>query len=258
MAGQAGRLKRTAGVAILAVVAIGALALAVLSLDVGQVAAATRTEDVSAPDSLSADNLVRVAVIGDSYTGGSDEGGYGAENWTVKAAAALTDEGLPVAMSVGAAGGTGYVVETAEAGPFGSRTGDVLDAGTDVVVVFGSRNDGPVADQVGEAAVALYADIARRAPNATLLVVGAPWVDANVPGAIVQIRDQLAREAAAAGGEFLDPIADRWFFGPDSALIGSDDVHPTDEGHTYMAERILEPLRPLVEEAADSGDGRTN
>ncbi|MGH3644916.1 MAG: Rv0518 family GDSL lipase, partial [Mycobacterium sp.] len=68
-----------------------------------------------------------------------------------------------------------------------------------------------------------------------------PWPTADVPPAILQIRDILSFQAMLAGATFVDPIAQRWFVDrPD--LIGQDGVHPTDAGHAYMADKIA----PLI------------
>jgi lysophospholipase L1-like esterase len=38
----------------------------------------------------------------------------------------------------------------------------------------------------------------------------------------------------------VDPLAEGWFTGSDSGLIGADRVHPTDDGHAYLA-RLIAP-----------------
>ena len=86
-----------------------------------------------------------------------------------------------------------------------------------------------------------FAQAHRIAPRANLLVIGPPWPSADVPPAVLQIRDVLRFTAGMAGATFIDPIAEGWFVGrPD--LIGADGERPTDAGHTYMAERIA----PLI------------
>ena len=78
------------------------------------------------------------------------------------------------------------------------------------------------------------------APGAKLLVIGPPWPTADVPPAVLQIRDVLGMQAGMAGATFIDPIAERWFVDrPD--LIAPDGVHPTDAGHDYLAGLIAPP-----------------
>lgn len=182
-----------------------------------------------------------VAVIGDSYTGGSDEGGYGAANWTQRVAAALADEGTPVTLSVAVEGGAGYVAEGVEGGTFGELVPEAVAPTAEVVIVFGSRND---SGDISDAAAATLAAVRAAAPTATLLVIGPPWVDDDPTANVVASRDALAAAAADLGATFVDPLAEGWF--ADGALIGEDGVHPTDEGHAYMAELILPHLRAAL------------
>ena len=82
----------------------------------------------------------------------------------------------------------------------------------------------------------------RLAPTARFLVIGPPWPTADVPEAVLQVRDVLNVEARAAGAPFIDPLGDGWFVGrPD--LIGPDGVHPTDAGHEYLAGKIAPLIR---------------
>jgi lysophospholipase L1-like esterase len=189
---------------------------------------------------------VPVVVIGDSYTGGSDQGGYGNARWTAVAASTLDAADLPVLLTVNAVGGTGYVAHAGGTKPFPDRVAAAVTKDARIVVVFGSRNDGPDAAAVGPAAREVYADIKRLAPQAKLLVIGPPLVDADSAALIGDLRDTLKQATAAAGGTFVDPVAEGWFTGRDAGLIGSDKIHPVDAGHKYMAGKILVHLKPLV------------
>jgi lysophospholipase L1-like esterase len=59
------------------------------------------------------------------------------------------------------------------------------------------------------------------------------------------VRDIASREAAAVGATFVDPIADRWFADA-PALIGGDGIHPTDDGHRLMAQKLEPYLRSAL------------
>jgi hypothetical protein len=48
--------------------------------------------------------------------------------------------------------------------------------------------------------------------------------------------DNGAAADVHAGVTFVDPPADGWSTGRLRGLIGADDVHPTDEGHRYLAD----------------------
>lgn len=174
-----------------------------------------------------------VTIIGDSYTGGSSEGGNKAANWVARVQqtfdqANFDNEGV---------GGTGY---TSQVNSFGSRIAGSIGPNTDLVVFFGSRNDvaSPPAT-VGAAASSAYAEVKRIAPKAKLLVIGPAWGGGPVPEPMLEVRDAVRAAASASGASFVDPLADRWFLTPDTEiLIGADGVHPTDEGHAFLATAI--------------------
>ena len=187
--------------------------------------------------------LNHVAVVSDSYTTGTTEGGQGPRSWPARAWQILAQGGEHIAPDVTAEGRAGYVVRGDHGGVFEDLTAHAVKPADALVVFFGSRNDqdvdpGLLAERVGSTF-----DLARRlAPSAKFLVIGPPWPTADVPPAMFQIRDVLGAAAGAAGAAFVDPIAERWFVDrPD--LIGADGVHPTDAGHEYMADMIAPLIR---------------
>lgn len=187
-----------------------------------------------------------IAVIGDSYTAGSAEGGQGAAGWTELAWRRLAQDGVPVAATVAAEGGAGYGVPGNRGGRFEDLTARAVRPDDTAVVYFGSRNDQPVDPGQLTAMVHDTLGLARRlAPAARLLVIGPAWPSAEVPDTVLRIRDLLAVEAQLADGEFVDPIADGWFVDRPE-LIGADGVHPTDAGHAYLAERIAPLIAALL------------
>lgn len=184
----------------------------------------------------------RIAVIGDSYTTGSDEGGLDAKGWPTQAWQILARQGVATTADVGAEGGAGYGTRGNRGSLFEDLTAATVKPDDTLVVFFGSRNDQRV--DPTQLSILIYGtfQLARRiAPAARLLVIGPPWPTADVPAEVTRIRDTLAYQADLAGATFIDPIAARWFVDRPE-LIGSDGVHPTDAGHTYMAEKIA----PLI------------
>jgi lysophospholipase L1-like esterase len=181
-------------------------------------------------------------VIGDSYTTGTDEGGWGSNTWTNRTWLTLARQGVQVAPEVASEGRAGYVVRGDHGSVFEDLTNRAVHPDDALVVFFGSRNDHGV-DPTQMAAMAHDTlDLARRiAPTAKLLVIGPPWTDSDPPIDVLYIRDILSGQANEAGATFIDPISEGWFVGrPD--LIGPDGVHPNDAGHAYMAEKIA----PLI------------
>ncbi len=186
--------------------------------------------------------LYHVAVIGDSYTTGTDEGGLGDRGWASLTWKRLADEGIRVAPDVASEGRAGYGVRGDHGSVFGDLTARAVRPDDVLVVFFGSRNDqGVDLSALALAARAAFQAAKSTAPLATLLVIGPPWPTADPPANILQIRDVLAHQALAAGAVFVDPLAERWFVDAPT-LIGADGVHPTDTGHGYLAAKIA----PLI------------
>lgn len=217
--------------------------VAAFVISLGLVAVAASTP--SAPDYRLASRetpLVRVAVVGDSYTTGTDEGGQGSKGWTTRAWQQLARQGVQIAPDVAAEGGAGYGMPGVHGSVFEGLAARVVRPDDSLVVFYGSRNDQPVDPAMMSGDIHDALEVARRvAPKAQLLVIGPPWPTADVPPAVTFIRDVLAGEARAEGATFIDPIAERWFVGSPE-LIGPDGVHPTDAGHAYMANKIA----PLI------------
>lgn len=187
--------------------------------------------------------LNHVAVIGDSYTTGTNEGGLGARSWPSRAWQVLSARGSRVSADVAAEGRAGYAVTGDHGSIFEDLTAHAVQSDDALVVFFGSRNDQGVDPGLLIEKTHAALDLARRlAPAARLLVIGPPWPTADVPPSMYLIRDILGGAAGAAGATFIDPIAEHWFVGrPD--LIGADGVHPNDAGHQYMADKIAPLIR---------------
>jgi lysophospholipase L1-like esterase len=199
---------------------------------------------VRAYDTLTLDSrLNHIAVIGDSYTTGTDEGGLGPRSWTALAWHTLAARGMRIAADVSAEGKSGYFVPGDHGSVFEDLTARAVKPDDALVVFFGSRNDQGVDPALLAGRARDTFDLARLiAPSAKFLVIGPPWPTADVPGSMLMIRDVLNAAARAAGAAFVDPIGDRWFVDrPD--LIGPDGVHPNDAGHAYLADKIAPLIR---------------
>jgi GDSL-like Lipase/Acylhydrolase family len=199
---------------------------------------------VLAYDTLTLDSrLNHIAVIGDSYTTGTDEGGLGPKSWTARAWQTLAQRGVRIAADVSAERGAGYFVPGDQDSVFEDLTARAVKPDDALVVFFGSRNDQVVDPSLLAGRARDTFDLARiLAPSARLLVIGPPWPTADVPEPVLQIRDVLNAAARGAGAAFVDPIGDRWFVDrPD--LIGLDGVHPNDAGHAYLADKIAPLIR---------------
>ena len=222
---------------------MGRLATLVISValvigTVGQYPARTR----SFATLTSGSPVNHVAVIGDSYTTGTDEGGEGPNAWTFRVWEILAHQGVFVAPDVASEARAGYGVLGDHGSYFEDLTARAVRPNDALVVFFGSRNDqGADLELLAGKADDTF-ELARRiAPTARLLVIGPPWPTADPPDAVLQVNDILNRQASAVGATYVDAIADRWLVGrPD--LIGADGIHPNDAGHEYLADEIA----PLI------------
>src|ERR1044071_9732027 len=83
----------------------------------------------------------RIAVIGDSYTTGTDIGGLVRAGWTARAWDELANSRMAVSADVGAEGGAGYGTRGNQGSVFEDLTARTIRPDDSLVVFFGSRND---------------------------------------------------------------------------------------------------------------------
>lgn len=187
---------------------------------------------------------LRIAVVGDSITSGTQQGGRGDKGWPRLINAQLQAQGMDVVTDVGAEGASGYVNVGHGGGVFADKIAKRVRADDTLVVFFGSINDSrATAGQMAHATCDTLRGAIQAAPSARLLVIGPAWTDADPPDYILRSRDILRDRAKSLGARFIDPVHERWFVDrPD--LIGEDGVHPTDAGHEYLASMI----RPVIEQ----------
>ena len=213
----------------------------------------------SAPEPVGAAKLVtekvpQIDILGDSYVGGSAEGGTGSANWTKLIGSRFYDQGARVELNVIAQPGSGYLARGTTDLVFREAATLRIRPTADVVLVFGSRNDGRQNTKtMYSAAQLLYSDIHELAPHAKIVVVGPVWVDANVPDFIAANNEAMARAASEEDVVYIDALDEGWFAGPEAGLIGADGIHPTDAGHSYLAAKIFPLLEGVLPEPAPAG-----
>ena len=184
---------------------------------------------------------MRIAIIGDSYTSGSPQGGRGDKSWTALAIRQIQQDGLNVTADIGAEGASGYVSVGHQGHTFFDQISRTVRADDTLVLLFGSINDLTASPGAMARATCDALRGARlAAPSAKLLVIGPPWPRTDPPADISQKRDTIRDRATALGALFVDPLKDGWF-AEHPELIGGDGKHPTDEGHAYMA-RLISPI----------------
>lgn len=196
-----------------------------------------------------------IAVIGDSFTEGTPLGGEGPSNWTAVLGSLLDTAGIAHSISVEASSGSGYVAPGIRNLTFAQLAELAIKPGTDLVIVFGSVNDA-AEDEASYASTVRSSleTIRKRAGSATMLVVGPAWVDARIPAEIVRMEEVLRVESLRVEADFVNPLDQRWFFDPNRSnvvgLISTDGLHPTDDGHAYLAERMADLVTQEIRERA--------
>ncbi|MFG1999126.1 SGNH/GDSL hydrolase family protein [Spirillospora sp. NPDC048911] len=200
-----------------------------------------------------------VMILGDSYTVG--ERGSQPETTYAPAAARL------LGWQVVAAGkaGTGFVATgtrrknadtvkpagQAFLGLFESQLG--WRPAPDLLIVSGGHNDRKYpAVQTGQAARDLLSRAKQRWPGTPMVLIGPIWGNETPPQTALAIRDVLRGVAQELKIPFIDPIAERWITGNRAAHTGNapvyirpDGVHPTIEGHRYLATRLVDDIKRL-------------
>jgi hypothetical protein len=188
----------------------------------------------SAAAASSREGPVDLVVLGDGDSAGDTA-------WPV-----LLEDGLEdVDVQVGAEAGAGYVTPGAGGQTIPELADDVDLAAAEVVVVFGSRNDGPAqVDAVARAAQELLRTVTETAPEAELLVVGPLWFSEPAPSGVRENRDAIRAAAASAEATFVDPLDEGWFVDRSDLLTTTG--NPSEAGQAYLAELIEPEVRALL------------
>jgi lysophospholipase L1-like esterase len=215
-------------------------AAVVLAVLAGLLVAKTRSDDQASaevrPVSITAtETRPMLGVIGDSFAAGTVLGGAGGQGFPMMVA-----DRVGWRWGTTAIGGTGYVAQLPGTLPYGAGQVDrMVAAHPTVLVVEGSQNDGRAGvGAVGAAATALYARLRGALPQTRVVVVG-PVASNSAQAAALSGVDRAVGDAArAAGLPYVDAIAEGWFTDAQSALIGSDHIHPTWAGHQRIADLL--------------------
>jgi len=198
--------------------------------------------DGGAPKSMNGEAAHQVSVIGDSFTSGSPQGGVGPNGWPALVRKMLDDENVDVEIKYAPEAGAGYATVGDSGGVFDRQISAVVGIASELVVFFGSTNDGVAPPGKLQKAVAEgFARTKALAPHAKLLVIGPTWLTTDPPPEMKRVRDILRDQSSAAGAIFVDPLVEHWI-ADQPQLIGGDGIHPTDEGHRYLAMKIA----PLI------------
>lgn len=212
---------------------LGTVALALLlvaaTASVTVVLTSRGAESVSVP----ADGPLRISVIGDSYSAGSDND----VTWPSLVAAAS-----PLSISDVAVAESSYAGRAGQSGRFADQVDKALASKPDVIVVFGGIGDVALPNQqITQSAVDLFTELSRRAPDAELLVFGPIWHQHPVPDVFVTLDSDIAKAANTTHTTYVSLIREKWLV---ADVLMRRNVAPTDEGQSVLAQH----LRPLLME----------
>lgn len=199
------------------------------ALDLGTASGRTDSGSTSRDEPL-------IVVLGDSYTQGTPFGGRGSHGWP-----AVLQTRYTVTVRSLAKGGTGYAPDEVYKPSFREALPRALRSKPDVVLFVGSRNDS-AADPVitRSEAVKSFEYVKKKLPDAKIIAIGTFYDSSKVLLSTVRASDQVESAAKEVGVPFY--VGYDWFQGRPE-LIGGDDTHPTNDGHTYIANRIAGILK---------------
>lgn len=224
---------------LLAVLAVIVLAGAVVAVHSGAPSKASPDTALASPSP--SPQPYRIAILGDSYTGGSDIGGQGSKGYPQILAGRLGAQ-----VYVQAVGGSGYTTRGTGSTTFLERAPNIVGDDPQLVIVYGSRNDSTATGGALKAAVtATLTQIVQATSHPKVLVIGPAWGPVPPPGAPDADRAIVRSVATSLNLPFVDPVQQGWFTGTNAHFIGADQVHPTDAGHVHEADLIEATLRRL-------------
>jgi hypothetical protein len=187
------------------------------------------------------DGLVRVSVIGDSYSAGSDN----AVVWPT-----LIASGSPLSISVVAVPDASYAGDAGQSGRFAEQIDKALASKPSVIVVFGGLGDvGEPDGQITQSAIDLFAELIRRAPTTKLVVIGPIWHTQPVPDDFTAIDVDLEKAARITHTTYISLIQKDWLVA-DGLMQG--DTAPTDEGQAVLARQLNPILQQQIHDPSKS------
>jgi lysophospholipase L1-like esterase len=196
----------------------------------------------------------RIMASGDSLTAGSSfNTGAGNGTWFHRFCRIL---GYEDAWNT-AIGGTGYIADNSGTSvPLLSRVSDVTSYAPDRLIVWAGYNDNGQAQTAIDTAARAYFRQLASALDSYTVVIGC-WSPTGSPANSLINTDETLRQAAVDFKlPFVSPITGK-VYNADGQLVaalgawitaanasrfvnGTDNIHPTDAGHTYLARRIAE------------------
>jgi lysophospholipase L1-like esterase len=237
-----GRLSSPSNAALLAAMAGLLLGAGSACGTTAPIAETTNSPSTASP--LPTSSQLRLVVLGDSIASGTDSyGGQGASGWP-----AILAQKLGLLSLLSAQPGTGYTKDYLPGVAYPARVNGVIAMRPTILIVEGSRND---VDEVGTRRVAaeVLGKLHNALPQTKILVIGPLYLDRENSTTTTPVNEAVKAAALSLGLTYVDTLKAGWFTGSASAYIGGDGMHPTDEGHRYIANLLV----PLVTKLLPAG-----
>lgn len=217
--------------------AIAALAAGIVALGAGLVCLGNRDRvETPPPAAMSFDETF--AVLGDSYAEGA-----GAD-WETGWVNRISDQMCWTLVKVSAQGGTGYVASRSDPGhvSFPNRVDRVATDHPGIILVQGGLNDTTApSEEITSAAAATFADLARRAAGATIVVIGPVQTPMTDPAEVARVGAAIAAAATERGVHYLDPVKEGWV--ADARYFVDDGFHLNPDGYGEYARKLGDALK---------------
>ncbi|MGY1774390.1 SGNH/GDSL hydrolase family protein [Geodermatophilus sp. SYSU D00804] len=151
-------------------------------------------------------------------------------------------------------GGTGYVTDGPpdypDRSPLPSRVQDVIAQAPDVVIVAAGINDagrGYGEELLSSAVAETLQSLQEGLPNAFMAVIGPFWPNEAPTQSVLDVDNVVREQCQEFDIPFVSPIAERWITGTnDGTVLGNrtrfisqDGANLTQEGHDYVAQKVL-------------------
>lgn len=195
------------------------------------------------PGAATVEPEASLLVFGDSWT-------FGLASTTVTGGYAYrTGAILGWATTVNGENGSGYLRGGQYGGYYGTRVAELdPDLDPDVVVIQGSINDrAQPLSALPRAARAVWRAVEATYPNAELVILGPAPSMLPVDPSIAGIDDVLAELASEEDLSYISPIDDEWITSSNYDIVidagPSGHHHPSDEGHAFLAEKLVAELQ---------------
>jgi lysophospholipase L1-like esterase len=204
---------------------------------------AETTSSPSTASPLPTSAQLRLVVLGDSIASGTPSyGGQGASGWP-----AIVAQKLGFLSLLSAQPGTGYTKDYGSGFAYPARVNDVIALRPTILIVEGSRND---VDAVATRRIAaeVLGKLHNALPQTKILVIGPLYLDSE-NSRTTPVNEAVKAAALSLSLTYVDTLKARWFTGSASRFIGGDGIHPTDEGHRYIANLLV----PLVTKLLPAG-----